>query len=65
MKSGFVRGCLTMMRAGAQATRMRRRFLRCDYERRKKTSIDCGEREMGSEPAHMFPEMLAGLESGL
>ena len=54
-----------MMSPGAQATSVRRRFLCCDYKRRKKTSIDCREREMGTKPAHLFPQILAGLLSGL
>ncbi len=54
-----------MMCSGAQAASVQRRFLCCDYERRKKTSIDCREREMGSKPAHMFPEILAGLQRSL
>jgi hypothetical protein len=65
MKSGFVRGCLAMMGSGAQTAGMQRRFLRCGYERRKKTGIDCREREMGSKPAHIFPQILAGLQRSL
>jgi hypothetical protein len=56
MESGFVRGCLTMMGSGAQAASMQRRFLCCDYERRKKTGIDGREREMSSKPAHTSPQ---------
>jgi hypothetical protein len=61
MESGFVRGRLTMMRAGAQATIVRRRFLCCDREGRKQPDVDSREREMGSKPPHIFPQILAGL----
>jgi len=54
-----------MMSSGAQAASVRRRFLCCNYKRRKKTRINCREREMGSKPTHMFPQILAGLPSGL
>jgi hypothetical protein len=37
-----------MMSSGAQAASVRRRLLCCNYKRRKKTGIDCREREMGS-----------------
>jgi len=54
-----------MMSSSAQAASVQGRLLCCDYERRKKTGIDCREREMGSKPAHIFPQILAGLQSGL
>jgi hypothetical protein len=54
-----------MVGSGAQAASVQRRFLRCDYEWRKKTGIDCREREMGSKPPHIFPQILAGLQSAV
>jgi hypothetical protein len=50
-----------MMRAGAQAASVRRRFLCCDREGRKQPDVDSREREMGSKPPHIFPQILAGL----
>lgn len=48
-----------MMSSGAQAASVQRRLLCCDHERRKKTGIDCREREMGSKPTHMFAQNLS------
>ena len=54
-----------MMCSSAQAASVQRRLLCCKDERRKKTGVDCREREMGSKPAHMFPQILAGLQRSL
>ena len=50
-----------MMRAGAQAASVQRRFLCCNCEGRKQPDIDSRKREMGSKPPHIFPQILAGL----
>jgi hypothetical protein len=54
-----------MMGSSSQAASVQRRFLCCDYEWRKKAGIDGREREMGSKPAHTFPQILAGLQSAV
>jgi hypothetical protein len=52
METVFARISVTMVRTGAQAAGMQRRFLRRKYNGREQRGINCRKREMGSKSSH-------------
>jgi hypothetical protein len=52
METSFGRLSLATMNASTQAASVQRRFLRRDCDGRNQPDVDCGERDMGGEPAH-------------